>query len=66
MASHWWDDFQSEEEERDEDDPDPIFAGQKLVELLLFLRMSNKLEANWVCMIAWWVAKPGRHHSAHS
>ena len=59
MASHWWDDFQSEEEERDEDDPDPIFAGQQLVELLLFLRMSNKLEANWVCMIAWWAAKAG-------
>ena len=46
-------------------DPDRRTAGANLVDVLLWLRMSGKLQAKWVCIIAHWAHFAGAEHGVN-
>ena len=60
MPRPWWEDYEVDDDE-DEDDPSPRFAGHQLVELLIWLKLSGTLTAKYVCLIAYWASRADGH-----
>ena len=55
MSGRWWEELDSDDDsDENSDEPSPLYAGTQLIELLLWLKMSNRLSAKYICIIAYW------------